>query len=32
MQDLKKYTLNPELEEEITEALVGNGTISDLPA
>lgn len=32
MRDLKKYTSNPELEEEITDALGADGNIPDLPA
>ena len=31
VKDLKKYTCNPELEEEIVDAFVGDGNISDLP-
>lgn len=32
MKDLKKYTCNPELEEEIVDAVVGDGNIPDFPA
>lgn len=32
MRDLKKYTPTPELEEEITDALIGDGKIPDFLA